>query len=156
MNIVIHRGLRSLFWDFGSSTADRSRSSFEILLLDVLGLGSLYQKHPDALISGRCKSWQIQYFQTGFFERSGIFNRKTIPFSIDPRGGDQSHAEYQNSMQFVIGLRFSSSVINFVHWVADTGSHSVLAARVGCHVSCGSKISIRYTRALQFSCLFLK
>ena len=50
MNIVIHRGLRSLFWDFGSSTADRSRSSFEILLLDVLGFGSLHQKHPDALI----------------------------------------------------------------------------------------------------------
>ena len=56
-----------------------------------------------------------------------------------------------------IGLRFSSSVIkDFDHWVADTGSHSVLAARVGCPVCCGQEISRRYTRGLQFSCLFLK
>ena len=49
MNIVMHGGLGLLFWGFGSSTADRSRASFEILLLDVLGLGSLHQKHRDAL-----------------------------------------------------------------------------------------------------------
>ena len=61
-------GLGLLFWDFVSSTADRFRASFEILLLDVLGLGSLHQKHPDALFSGRCTSWQVQYFQTGFLD----------------------------------------------------------------------------------------
>ena len=63
----MHGGLGLLFWDFGSSSAVRSRASFEILLLDVLGLGSLHQKHPDAMFSGRCKSRQVQYYQTGFF-----------------------------------------------------------------------------------------
>ena len=85
MNIVIHRGLGSLFWDFGSSTADRSRLSFEFLLLDVLVLGSLYQKHPDALFSGRCKSWHIQYFQTGFLDvpaSSITLLRQPFPSSV--------------------------------------------------------------------------
>ena len=81
----MHGGLGLLFWDFGSSTADRSRASFEILLLDVLGLGSLHQKHPDALFSGRCSSWQVQYFQTGFLDvpaSSFTLLRQPFPSSV--------------------------------------------------------------------------
>ena len=81
----MHVGLGLSFWDFGSSTADRSRASFEILLLDVLGLGSLHQKHPDALFSGRCTSWQVQYFQTGFLDvpaSSFTLLRQPFPSSV--------------------------------------------------------------------------
>ena len=67
-----------LFWDFGSSTAVRSRSSFEILLLDVLGLGSLHQKHRDALFLAGL------VLPDGFFGRSGVFlHAVAAAFSLD-------------------------------------------------------------------------
>ena len=67
MNIVRHGGLGLLFWDFGSSSAVRSRASFEILLLDVLGLGSLHQKHRVALFFAGL------VLPDGFSGRSGVF-----------------------------------------------------------------------------------
>ena len=52
--------------------------ALRILLLDVLGLGSLHQKHPDALFSRRCKSRQVQYFQTGFLDAGTLLRRFSV------------------------------------------------------------------------------